>query len=58
MVLSFIFLALILLIFLLTICLFLYAKNSILSEETLTEDLVAIEKAYGTKFVEDEIHTQ
>lgn len=35
-----------------------YARNSILSEETLTEDLVAIEKAYGTKFVEDEINTQ
>lgn len=58
MVLSFIFLALILLIFLLTICLFLYAKNSILSEETLQEDLTSIEKAFGTKFIEDEINTQ
>lgn len=35
-----------------------YAKNSVLSEETLSEDLASIEKAYGTQFVEDEINTK
>ena len=56
MVLLFILLAFTLLI--LILCLFLYAKNSILSEETLVEDLTSIKKALGTTFIEDEINAQ